>query len=213
MTANATRIGIWGGSGSGKSTRAKEMLKSARRVVVFDPMEEYEREGLKPFRSIAALGKHIATNFNSFRACYIPAPGQEAEALHKLSLLLRDLQSGYKAGHHSAQLHLMVEEMNLCFGSNISGSLSGFAELCSRGRHSGINLIGISQRPNEVNTRFRGNLEHLFVFRLIDHVDINSLVAALGRDYATKIKSLAPHEYLYRGLDGTVKRGKNSLSR
>lgn len=212
MMIDATRIFICGGSGSGKSTKAKEMTRTAKRVVAFDPMDEYEREGFTRFTTIAGLGRHIAKNLNNFRVCYVPPANGEAASLHKLSLMLRDMQAGYKQGHHKAQLHLLIEEMNMCFGSNISQSLDGFAFLCSRGRHYGINLIGISQRPNEVNTRFRGNLEHVFVFRLIDHVDIKSLASALGAEYAAKIKSLAPHDYFYRGLDGIIHKGRNRLT-
>lgn len=212
MTIDATRIGIWGGSGSGKSTRAKEMIKAARRIVVFDPMDEYQREGFKRFSSLPVLGRYIAANLKAFRCCYVPSPGREAQALHTLSFMLRDLQSGYKSGAHTAQLHFLVEELNMGFGTNNADKFDGFAFLCSRGRHFGINLLGISQRPNEVNTRFRGNLEHVYVFRLIDHVDIKSLTAALGTQYAGKINTLAPHDYLYRGLDGVVHRSRNRLT-
>lgn len=212
MTINASRIGIVGGSGSGKSTRAKAMTKAARRCVAFDPLDEYAQEGFKRFDSLPALGKHIAANLRDFRACYVPRAGAEVAALSKLSFMLKDLQAGYKAGLHRAQLHFLIEEMNISFPSSMAmKEHPGFGDLCSRGRHWGINLIGVSQRPNEINTRFRGNLEHLYVFRLIDHVDIQSLVAALGKEYATKIKTLKPHEYYYRGLDGVVKKGKNRL--
>ncbi|WP_420429231.1 hypothetical protein [Kordiimonas sp.] len=211
MTLNATRVGIWGGSGSGKSTRAKELTARCRRIVAFDPMEEYAAQGFRQFSTLPSLGHHLAGSFGNFRACYVPPAGQEVEALHSLSNMLRDMQNGYKAGLHRAQLHFLVEEMNTCFPTAMKAEFSGFANLCSRGRHFGINLYGISQRPNEVHTRFRGNLEHVYAFRLIDHVDLKSLAGALGSSYADKIRLLNPHEYYYRGLDGRIVKGVNLL--
>ena len=41
----------------------------------------------------------------------------------------------------------------------------GFAEMCSRGRHYGLDMIGVSQRIAEVSTRFRGNCSETVVFR------------------------------------------------
>ena len=64
---------------------------------------------------------------------------------------------------------LVVEEMNLSFP--VAGGVhkcTGFAEICSRGRHYGIDVIGASQRIAEVDTRFRGNCTESVVLRQED---------------------------------------------
>tara|TARA_R110002074_G_scaffold8131_19_gene34102 strand:- start:1260 stop:1925 length:666 start_codon:yes stop_codon:yes gene_type:complete len=165
--SNAGRIGIWGRSGSGKSSYAKKLLKGRRRVVVFDPLDEYSAEGIKRTagHDLDAVRVAMRGNWSRFRLAYVPPAGSEDRALSGLCRLLMAAQEPFRASGKGAQITLVVEELNMSFPS--SGGVQkcpGFAEICSRGRHYGIEVIGLSQRLAEVNTRFRGNCTETVIF-------------------------------------------------
>lgn len=212
MTIEGTRVGIYGGSGFGKSVRIKAIIRKARRCIVFDPEEEYEAEGFKQFTDLKKLCRYVTENFKAFRVCYVPRGGTHQEALHLLSEFIFSIQGGFKKGAHKALLHFVIEEMNTSYPTNIKDKYSGFMDICSRGRKRGICVYGVAQRPSEVNTNFRGNLQHTFVFNLPDHVDTAVFGKTFGPSYINKIKSLGVHEYYYRNPQGIVQKGKNAIT-
>lgn len=67
MIKDAKIIGIWGRRGSGKSTRAKMLIKGNNRLVVYDPILEYGKEGCQVVNSIKnmliAIKKRLAKWF------------------------------------------------------------------------------------------------------------------------------------------------------
>ena len=108
---------------------------------------------------------------------------------------------------------LVAEEMN--FGYPVTAlprDCQGFSELCSRGRHFQIDLIGLSQRPAEVNTRFRGNANETYIFPIAGHADIRTVMQMIGPAHRETVMGLKPHEYL-RVRSGQVALGKNVLRR
>lgn len=181
MSANskAGRVGVWGASGSGKSSYVKRHIERARRVVVFDPLEEYP--GLKRVRTVDEVRVAMRDDWNGFRVGFVPKSGQEARALSSLSRLLIRAQEPFKAGRSKKTITLVVEEMNTCFPVHGGAAKApGFAEICSRGRHFGLNVIGVAQRIAEVDTRFRGNCTETVVFRQKGPRDMQAAAAELG---------------------------------
>ena len=74
------------------------------------------------------------------------------------------------------QLTLAADELNLGYPARgHKEKYNGFPSICSRGRHWGINLYGISQRVAEINTRFRGNTSSMYILRQGDLIDIDTL--------------------------------------
>lgn len=207
MTAksNVGRLGVWGASGSGKSAFTKKRLKGLRRVVVFDPMDEYT-----PFTraaSVDAVRLAMLRNWGGFTVRYVPPAGRETDALSQLCRLLILAQSEVKETGRGDPLTLVVEEMNLAFP--VAGGeqkCPGFAEVCSRGRHSKIAVIGLSQRLAEVSTRFRGNCDETVIFRQKGPRDVQAAMAATG---ATKeaVSGLRNLDYLHE-RQGTITKGR-----
>ncbi len=209
--SEAGRIGIWGRSGSGKSTRAKRLIAKRKRAVVFDPQDEYQHErGFFRVTTIDQVRAYMARNWRrNFRVAYVPPAGQEMAALDRLSKLLKVAQRPFFDGHDERQICLLVEEMNECFP--VTGrprAFGGFGDLCSRGRHSGIELIGVSQRIAEVNTRFRGNCTETYVFRQKGPRDLKAASDELGGVSTAEIQALQPHHYIHE-KNGTITKGKN----
>lgn len=178
------RIGVWGASGSGKSSWVKQRLNGTPRVVVFDPQDEYG--GLRGFRrftqaTTADMQRHILGNWRSFRVAYVPPAGAEAEALSALAWYLATLQDTAEAqGKPRPKLTLVAEELNLAFPTHGATRCTGFAELCSRGRRRHIELIGVSQRIAEVSSRFRGNCTEQVIFRQGEKTDRERAAANAG---------------------------------
>ncbi len=209
--SDAGRIGIWGRSGSGKSRRAKALIAKCKRAVIFDTQDEYkEVKGVFTVRSIDEVRRYMARNWKrSFKVAYVPPAGAEMEALDRLSKLLKLAQTPFFEGKDSRQITFLVEEMNTSFPvTGIPRKFGGFGDLCSRGRHYGINLIGVSQRIAECNTRFRGNCTETYVFRQKGPRDIKAACDELGGVKPDEIQSLAPHCYLWE-KDGEIRKGKN----
>lgn len=180
--SNAGRVGVWGASGSGKSAFVKQRLRGARRVVVFDPLAEYPGTVLSVLDRVRL---EMRRNWSGFRVAYVPRAGSEAKSLSALSRLLMAAQQPFKDTGKGSGITLVVEEMNLAFP--VSGGAArcpGFAEICSRGRHYGIEVIGVSQRIAEVDTRFRGNCTETVVFRQKGPRDKAAAAAEIGASVA-----------------------------
>jgi len=210
---NAGRIGVWGRSGSGKSTYVKALIKSRTRVIVFDPLDEYgQLRGFATVRRVDDVRVAMRKRWDGFKVAYVPPSMNEAAALDRLALLCLAAQEPYRQGHDRRELTLVVEEMNLSFPvASLPAELRGFGEVCSRGRHYGIEAIGLSQRIAEVATRFRGNCTETVVFAQQGRRDLQAAVDALGFVDPAEVKALEDHAYI-RAAGGQVERGKNRLT-
>lgn len=222
------RIGIFGGSGSGKTTFAKAVTDGMTRIVYFDPQGDYAGmcKTVIDHKSADALDQvraAMAADPSGFRICYIPPPGQEPAALNVLSAqiwegmhryreLRRPLDEAARTGDKKAVLNLVqqlppkitlaMDEMNTAFPVHGGDSIvPAYSNLCSRGRASGINLIGISQGIQEVSTRFRRNANQLIILRQEGKADIAQAEAALGVPRAS-IEALKPFEYFHKTTTG-----------
>ncbi len=172
-------------------------MRELRRIVIFDALGDFQG---KVFHDLSKLEKAISSHFTDFTFIFVPKYGYEVQQLDKISYMLARLQSGYKAGQHSAKMTLLVDELDLSFptGIKIKQPDHGFGFLCCRGRHFGINIIGITQRTAMVDTSFRGNLSDMYVFRQSEPIDINKSCEILGRDYRPALQDLCDFEYIYK---------------
>jgi uncharacterized protein DUF87 len=178
VNVKANHLGIFGSTGSGKSSYAKHVLKSRKRVIVFDPQDEYAEHGLTRVTSVDGVRAAFAKNYAGARVCFVPPTADHQPHLNRLCAWVRDYLQGNKTGtatplpqarfkKNGLKITLLVEEMNTTFPVH-AGAISGcphFADLCSRGRQIGVELIGVSQRMAEVNMRFRGNCTETIGFR------------------------------------------------
>lgn len=218
--SNAGRIGVWGASGSGKSSKVKQMLRGRSRLVIFDPMEEYPKAlpGLRYIEHQRATDLDkvrvaMRENWSGFKVAYKPPSGYEPDALSKLCRLLLAAQKPFKDGKPGAKMMtLVVEEMNNSFPVSSGVKVCpGFAEICSRGRHFGIEVIGVSQRIAEVATRFRANTDETIVLRQKGPNDIKAAANELGTTEA-QVRTLKNLEFLHEKA-GEITPGKITFPR
>lgn len=208
-----------GARGQGKSTLAKSLIKPHKRIVVFDPMGEYARLPLyircETLTEVAAALKKRWRG--GFKIAYIPKPPYE-QNMHDLALLLMHVQKPYYNNMDDRQILLVAEEMNLSFPNRrLPPALYGQDMLTLQGRHYGINIMGITQRPAEVNKTYRGNCEDTYVFFLSEPDDIVEAARKFGagvaerRKFETEIAALKKHFYIKKSGDGKIFRGRNKL--
>lgn len=206
--AQPVRIGVYGASGSGKSTKAEELIRNAPRVIAFDPMDEWRRHGFATVpaaRFRDALLRHW--NDRPLRLAVIPSYGQEAQDLHHVSDAIKDAQE--RTGGR-APITLVADELNTAFPvTSLPSELQGFGWLCSRGRHVGVSIIGVTQRIAEVNTRWRGNTSGFYLFRQADARDLATANGMILPQFKRDLAGLRNFEFLYveagRVLRGMVK--------
>lgn len=204
--SNAQRIGVFGASGSGKSSFVKQLIAKLGRVVVFDPLDEYSSLGFQRVRSAEAARRHMVENWANFRIALVPASGSEPRILSQLSALLLRAQEPYRTRGVGSGITLVVEEMNLSFPVHGGATKApSFAEICSRGRHYGIEVYGLSQRIAEVSTRFRGNCTQTVILRQQGPRDTQAAIDAIGVDKA-KVQNLKNLQYLHE-RNGEIKAG------
>lgn len=207
VESNAGRVGVWGRSGSGKSTYVKGRIKGRKRVVVFDPMAEYGAHGFQAANSVEAVRVGMRNDWAGFRLALVPRPGQEPADLSQLCKLLFAAQEPYRESGQGKSLTLVVEEMSLSF-PNAGGvqRCPGFAKACSMGRHYGIEIIGVSQRIAEVATRFRGNCTETVVLRQKGPRDLEAAAAELGIE-KEQVAALEALQFLHE-KDGKITPGR-----
>lgn len=201
QTQDAIRLGFFGASGSGKTYRAKQLVKNLQRLVVFDPTPEVDwasetRDGVFYLDEAKEyIGNHIETGF---RVCIVPHFGQETAELNNLCLFLITLQRIYSK--YGLKITLVVDEMDLSFSTGTMQRFpkNYFGYLCRRGRHLGVNLLGLSQRINQVDTTFRANLSGVYLFQHTELIDIKQALALINKQYHQKFLSLQPRQYIYK---------------
>lgn len=212
MKKDAQIVGVWGGRGSGKSTCVKELVRDRDRLIVFDPIGDWERErGYKGVKDFSALLLALKKNWSQgFRFVMTSPRGQDPRALlERLSMILFRVQEPYFHGKDRRKITLVVEEMALSYPERTLGAKErSFMELCNLGRHYGVEIIGISQRVAEVKKNFVGNCAEHYFFRMGAAIDAQTATQFIGSRHKEALTGLRDHEYL-RFSRGNVERGRN----
>lgn len=215
---DAQCIAIWGRRGSGKSSRVRELLKAGgrRRVVVFDPMDEYAAQGFDRAADYGQLVRLMRDQWaGDFRIAFVPRGGFEPRALHDVVAILWQAQMPYLDGRDRRQLTLVVEEMDLSFpAEGLPADCRSMHDAVNRGRHMGLEVIGVSQRPAAVSKHFRANVSTAYCFAMGDPDDARAAARVLGGgpELGRQLGDLADHHFLFRAGGTGYQAGKNRLA-
>lgn len=202
----ATRLLVVGMSGTGKSTRVKELLRSwvqkGVRVVALDPGDEYSRHGVPT--GLVRLGplKHrmtateLAANPRAMLAprlslSVVPGPSirEWARAFELVAGLAR----------HAGRLVIVADEAGTwCHAGThpaCSRAAAELAALATTGRHQGIALVVVSQRAATVPATVRSQCTDAILFRQEEVADLDALAARWRDDsLPTRLPALADGE-------------------
>lgn len=196
---NVGRRGIYGASGTGKSTFAKGLVRIASNVVVFDPLDEYSRpcrlDRLETDHAVARVLTDAREAGQGVRLAWVPARARDrAQALSWLSHWCMWFQSARRA----PALTLLVEELQLSYPvTALPADCQGFTDVCLRGRHYNIDVIGVTQRPAMIGTNFRGNESESYFFRTHGGRDLASASDTIGSEHRERLRTLADHNFLH----------------
>jgi len=159
-------IAIFGGSGSGKSYRFRELTKHDKRLVVWDSMAEYDELSIIDGDIRLLVG--LLSRRKNFRVAFRPDFEDMTEQFRKFCKLV------YAVGN----MTVGVEELNEV--TQASFAPPAWKSLTSRGRHRGLHIRGMSQRPASVDKDFIGNATEIYAGRLPYSPDWKSLQGKFG---------------------------------
>ncbi len=218
MKKDAARTGIFGASGSGKTTRFLEMIEEQKlnRLIILDPMGDWKDiKGFKAYKTLKGLYTAMKQNWNGEFKLVLDVDEDDFYLPDILQQISRDLfiiQKPYADGKDKRKITLGIDEMADYYpNKTLAKDEQGFQKLCRKGRHYGVNIIGASQRLAEVHTSFRGNMSQNYYFRQGDAADVNRALQQLGAEYKPALQGLADHEYLLKSSNG-IHKGKNKCN-
>lgn len=191
-----------GKRGSGKSTKAKELLglclKAGQRVIVFDPHDEYSQEGrasdevvLGPLPSRRELWElkgdpgELLEGTASFAV--VPGSLRKAEVAKAFSWLA---YLAYDAGN----LVFAADELVLFWESGEAQEAMNF--LATQGRHPKVPLVLAAQRVVHVPYTTRTQVTLLDTGKQDDPDDVAALAKRCGKAFAEKVPKLPRRERL-----------------
>jgi len=185
-----------GSSGSGKSFKVKDKIKKAKRLIIFDPDDEYDEvAGIQTVRTAQALLSLVKRH-------------------PKGPLKVRYVANG-EAAFNVWGKAVFVWGNCVAVAEEIAGVTSpgkapqGWHTLVSRGRKRGITIYAVTQRPSESDKTILGNISKIWVGRMARAKDRKYMAAELDVhvDDITELKAL---DYLERDmLSNTVLRGNS----
>ena len=178
-------VGIIGTTGYGKTTFAKALVRDCKRLVVFDPQDDFD---LFPVENLPDF-VHVLYN-PDFRI---------ASRLDDTDEYL----FAFKALNYFRDIDIIVDEANIW--SNAYKNPPEFDQLIFRGRRRGLNLIWTSQRPGMVSRNLSSQTQWLIGFQLLEPRDIYYLSSS-WRKRATELENLPKFEYRFlRGKESDLK--------
>lgn len=190
---------IVGRRGSGKTHLSRAVISQFSRVVAFDPLAEYRgKRGWVCCDDRPSVLKAIRRKWRTgFQVSYVPPAGGEIEALHFLSVMLWEIQAAYLVGRSREKICLLIEEANLSLPvTALPRDRSGALRLINQGRHAGIEMVAVTQRPALVSAHYRGNAERSYLFPLASANDVTAIGQMIGREHVQRLRTLQQFNFL-----------------
>lgn len=213
-------VAVYGMRGSGKSTLVRALIANQARVIVVDPVREIERARLPGWTVCTHIGELVAAlnaaaQGGGFRLAYAPPSGRECEGLQHVATLLRQWQRPYFERAWRHQVCLVAEEMSLTFpsrGDQGPRLAPAFLELINQGRHYGVNLVGVTQRPTLVPMTWRSAAAHSFAFAMEDPDDVAWVARKVGSEHLDALRAIPEFHYI-RKSGREITWGETALSK
>ena len=204
-------LAIFGRRGSGKTTLARSLVARQRRLIVFDPIAEWCRSpGITTCESVEAVRLALRRRWRLGFRLALPCQADHAAELDRLARLIWGAQEPFLR-RECPELVLVVDELNL--GMPLGRRAEAMLGLTLQGRHRGIGLVGISQRPALVSSDFRGQAHRTFWCCLSAANDLRTARETLG-DRAAELRQLGVGQFLEddgREVTRSATPGRNAL--
>lgn len=159
-----------GASGSGKGVSINRRLAALKpkRLLIWDPRDEYKKHATE-YRSLPALvGAFKRAGSGSVRARYVAGSSLKLADAFALVCSL-----AFEAG----DLVFLAEELSDT--TTASHAPAAWRRVITQGRHRGLHVIGAAQRPALIDKTFLGNATYIRCFTLRYQDDRRAMAAAL----------------------------------
>lgn len=181
---------ICGSSGSGKSHYVKSKIKSAKRLIVYDPDNEYgEIKNIHTAKDITTLLSLLKSHMRGFlKVRFVPPPVDQNEREKLFNLFCMACFSW---------CNCIVVAEELAGVTKPAKAPAGWHTLVSRGRKRGISIYAVMQRPAETDKTVMGNASAIQAGLLTRAADRKYLAAELDCT-VNDLTSLGEYEYIRR---------------
>jgi hypothetical protein len=197
---NEARIyGVFGASGSGKSLYVKTVLLKPKppRLAVWNYQHEEGYTGICG-TSTGSL-KELANSCKKPRFAVDFRPNLQGDLDKQFDLFCRIV-------HATPDIAIVIEEMS--FVTKPSYAPPSWRAICATGRHTGMLVIGLAQRPVMVDKTFFSQCTTIRTGRL-NFLGDQKIMADVLNVTAADVGALKPLEYIERTMTtGEVSRGR-----
>jgi hypothetical protein len=174
-TANAAKIyAVIGASGTGKSSFIKgKLLKRYKRLVIWSPLEETDQYAVFCAGVVVRgkLSELVAQVKAKTKAIVFVPTGDDKEVKRQFDVFCRVVWEMEGST-------VLVEELSRV--TMPSWSPPAWRNLSTAGRHRGLTLIGVSQRPANIDKDFLGNCTEIRCYRVNYDNDAKVMADTLG---------------------------------
>lgn len=175
---------IFGKTGGGKSWLAKKIIERYKRVIVFDPREEYSGYVVQDFADFIDYIK----NRDTFTVvCRYRDP--------------EDFDYTAKACEILQEVLLVLEECEVFISSYDTDVTLPVNALISFGRHSAVSILAISRRPTEVSVKLRAQTDGVITFKQTEPAIIKYLEQWGFSPEEIEALDASKYEYALEGKD------------
>lgn len=197
---------VFGPRGSGKSTLARWIASREEKVLAFDPQGDYRGGQWINARTRAEVENAvIGQSGGVLRVSYTPDfdvadPVEEGVWLADTGRIIQRL---YPAADPRA-LMLLYDEAHLAIPNKPLTALGGpLRRAVLQGRHDGIGLLIVTQRPSNVSTDARAQAAETFAFRM-DLKNDRKAVEDIHGDAAPLMRGLKKYHFLRIDAEGVA---------
>lgn len=173
---------VFGKRGSGKSVLARSLIHNQNRYLTYDTLGEYS-DGVTICDLDTLRRFWLKVYQRNFRIVYQPLdPDVEFDAVCELVWECQDMTFLVEEIDQYCQQHRMSPEMK---------------NIVQRGRHRNIELIGVTQRPANIDRLLTSQTKEMYILSMTEPRDIAYFKDAIGGDVEEKIAALEQYQYVH----------------
>ena len=179
---------IWGGRGSGKTTKARDLIAAAKpaRTVIIDPLSADGTD---------AAG--VAAALDAGKAVVICNSNAKADQINAILV-------AYLKSTKAAPVFCVCDEAP----AYLDKTTAALNKIMFQGRHRAFGMVIIGQRPAAVCAQIRSQAAITYWMKLTDHVDLQTAAQSLGPDARDKLPMFQPGECIQHPPEPTRKAPK-----
>lgn len=180
--SHADIIGVFGGTGTGtgKSYKVKQLIKNDTRLVIWDSLADYHGAAVSDWPRMIKILK-----MKKFRVAFRPS----------FKRMEADFDRFCRIAWAVGNMRVVAEELNKV--TKPSHAPPSWREITSRGRHRGLRIIGVSQRPASVDKDFFSMATEIYAGRLTYTPDRKSLAPMLGDAKAAQLATMPDRKLVH----------------